>query len=343
MGDKTPTETTGREIKLQFGGTAKLDRVITVGMPRSLPELQHMAAQHFGHSGCLRLFHHGTSLIYSPAQMGQIQDGDIIIVRKRECFRPSTGDTPLSTHQAEFVKRPFQRPATGSGSDYDSSLADGTKGERLESMSRYAIDFIRHPIEPQKPFKPPSALHLTNDNLGTTTYASEFLWREISQRKALVDDKAVRESSLSLASKAACFEGSSSYTIDYIRPATSGGERATLPPPPIKDNPVPFSAVSTYASDYLKLGRGLQRNAKPKEAHERLNTPFLGTSEYRREYHKLPMDTTDRSEFVKLASEAFQSVTAAELREAVEAATRDGVAVEVELPVGADVRFEVRA
>jgi len=343
MGDKTPTETMGREVKLQFGGTSKLDRVITVDMPRSLPELQHMAAQHFGHSGCLRLFHHGTSLIYHPAQMNQILDGDIIIVRKSECFRPSTADTPLSTHQADFLKRPYQRPVTGSGSDYETSLTDGSKGERLEGMSRYAIDFIRHPIEPQKPFKPPSALHLTNENLGTTTYAAEFPWRETSQRTALVDDKAVRESSLSLATHAARFEGATSYTIDYIRPATSGGERATLPPPSMLSDPIPFSAVSTYSSDYKKLSRGRQRNAKPKEAHERLNTPFSGTSEYRREYNKLPMDATDRSEFIKLASEAFQSVTAEDLREAVEAARQKGTTVDVEMPVGADMRMELRA
>jgi len=323
---------------LRFAG---LERVVTVAMPRSLPELQHMAAQNFGHSGCLRLFHHGTSLIYSPAQMNQIKDGDIIVIRKSDCFRPVTADTPLSTHQADFTKRAFQRPVTGSGSDYDSTLTDGTKGERLDSMSRYAMDFVRHPIQPRTPFKPPSALHLTNDRLGTTTYAREFPWRENSARKAVVDDRAVRESSLSMASMSQPFEGFSSYTIDYPRrPHTAAQEISTRPHTvdSLQPPPTPFSSDTTYNSDFKKLGRGRQRTAKPKAAYERTNDPFVGTSEYRREYHELSMGATDRSEIIRLTEEAFQGQDAKEICAAVEAALREAGELEV-----LDSRYEIPA
>lgn len=349
--EKSPVDTaahpspasSGTKIQLRFGN-ATLDRIITLAMPRSLPELQHMAAQHFGHSGCLRLFHHGTSLLYHPSQMKEVQDGDIIVVRRSDCFRPGTSDTPLSTHQADFLKRPYQKPVNGAGSDYDSCLTDDTKGVPLEGMSRYATDFVRHPFAARDTWKPPSALLLASKaKLGTTTYAGDFPWREKPARSKAVDDRAVRESSLSMASQAESFKGTSSYTIDYPRRAVTPRVEYAKAPPSVVLPPSEFSASTTYGSDFKKLGCGRQRSAKPKAAYERTNEAFKGTSEYQREYHKLSMGSTDKSEFIKLASEAFANQEpwnqeAQDLCAAAEAAARGGHAVDIE---GAEVmRFE---
>lgn len=326
MAETTADETaatTGKAVVMRFAGSGKLDKVVMCGMPKSLPELQHIAAQNFGHSGCLRLFHHGTSLLYHPCQMKEIEDGDTIVVRKSDCFRPVAAETPLSTHQADYLKRPYQRPRTGNGDDYESTLTDGTKGDRMDNMSRYATDFVRHPIEPRVPFKPPSALHLTKEGTGTTTYSREFPWRETNARKALIDDRAVRESSLSLASQKEPFQGSSSYTIDYPRrpltapePIAFDAARESLQP-----LPTPFDGVTTYASDFQKLKYRKQRSAKPAAAQELIAATFTGTTEYRRTYHEFGFGA-DRSEHIKLCEEAFQGQDAKEICESVEDAVR---------------------
>merc|ERR1711959_785845 len=89
MGSTLPSETR-KTIMLTLGGSSKLERVVPVPMPKSLPELQHAAAQNFGHSGCRRLYHHGHKLLYHPAQMNEVQDQDIIVIRKSEIHRPVT-------------------------------------------------------------------------------------------------------------------------------------------------------------------------------------------------------------------------------------------------------------
>lgn len=328
---------------LKFGGSSRMDRVITVGMPKSLPELQHTAAQNFGHSGCLRLYHQGTSLIYNAAQMNQIQDGDIIIVRKSEVNRPATtAGTPrmMSTHQADFTKHPYARPVTRDGCDRESVLTDLAKGVPLDGMSRYALDYIKHPINPPVPYKPPSALESQRaEPLGTTTYKREFPWREGSKRSAAVDDKALRESSLSSQSVGEKFRGASSYSIDYPRleGMQARAELARLPAElrasSLSMGESGFSSETTYGKDFQKLGNGRQRSAKPKGDVARFGEPFLGTSEYRREYHELPLDP-DRNMCVQLASEAFEGQCADELRMATAEALEAGFVVELELPPG---------
>jgi hypothetical protein len=325
-----------KEIHLRFGGSSNLDRVLTVAMPLSLPELQHTAAQNFGHSGCLRLYHHGIHLLYHPTQMSQLKDGDYVIVRRSE--HNGTGvATPrmLSTHQADFTKHPICRPASVAGGDHESILTERTKGERMNTMSRYATDYVKHPITPVLPYRPPNALHLHDDKLGTTTYLREYTWREGSKNKKSVDDQAVRQSSLSLAAQQAPFEGNSSYKIDYPRrPAPVPAQDIALPPHSLKAPPTPFSAETTYGNDFKKLQVRRPRTFKPK-GQDRESTPFSGTSEYRREYFE--KEITDRGMLLHLATEAFDGQAAEELRLASARAAREGVFVEIELPAQAQL------
>lgn len=341
MVEEVPSEIGGpKQIKLRFGGTATLDRVVDIGMPKSLPELQHLAAQNFGHSGCLRLFHHGTTLLYHPAQMSQIQDGDYIIVRKSESMAlPSRASTPRSTHQADFHKRPFQKPRGPACTDEESTLTELSRVP-FDGTSRYTQDFTRHPIEEVVPYKPPSAIHLTNALTGTTTYSREFPWRESSStRRALVDDRDLRKSSLSEAAHSARFHGTSSYTIDYPRhePAYVQGLANSAIVDSLKGPPSSFNAVSTYATDFKHLGRGRQRSAKPKPAYETSTDPFNGTSEYRREYHELSMNSA-RNMFVKLASEQLRSKDGDDMIASAKAAATEGESVEFEVPPAANLK-----
>jgi len=325
---------------LKFGGS--LDRVVTVSMPRSLPELQHQAAQHFGHSGCLRLYHQGATLLYNPAQMKQVKDGDVIIVRRSEIHRPTTApETPLSTHQADFKRRPFQRPASEFNRDsanYESILTERTKGVPLDGMSRYAMDFVPHPIETPVPFKPPNALaQISEEKLGPSTYSQEFPWRAITKQSKALDDQAVRESSLSLASQQEPFKGVSSYTIDYPRRSYVSPRELALAPSLLfetsaKPLPTPFCAVSTYSTDFRKVTKPRTRSFRPKGDSHNWNEPFQGTSEYRRSYQEHDL-TSDRSEFIKLATEAFEAKDADSMRKAAEEAVRmGGVPIELEVP-----------
>merc|ERR1712072_873775 len=98
--EKAMNESRIQQIQLKLGdGAGPLEAAVTVVMPRSLPELQHVAAQQFGHHGCLRLFFKGTSLLYHPSQMKMLKDGDVVVVR-RSMHRVDGGTgKDISTHQ----------------------------------------------------------------------------------------------------------------------------------------------------------------------------------------------------------------------------------------------------
>lgn len=333
--------TTRKQVLLKFGGSGLLDKVVMVSWPLSLPELQHTAAQNFGHSGCLRLYHQGSVLLYHPMQLTQVQDGDIIIVRKSDSHRPSTSGTPRmqSTHQADFIKHSMDKYKGHVGADYESCLTERTKGAVLDGMSRYATDYVKHPILPCQPYQPPAALHLINAKLDTSTYKREFPWREGGARAKGVDDKAVRESSLSMASQMEKFAGDSSYSIDYPkRPYTS--PRATMVPTvSVKPPPTKFSPDTTYSNDFKKLAVNRHRGVKPSDTSGMDPQPFHGTSEYRREY--LERGQSGRSPMcIQLAEEAFDGQCSQGLSQAAEAALKDGLTVDLQLPVTPEMRLQ---
>jgi len=335
---------------MQFGDSSKdgsisgMDLCVTVPMPRSLPELQHAAAQNFGHSGCLRLFLHGKTLLYHPAQMNQILDQDIIIVRKTDIHRPvTTPGTPraISTHQADFTKPAYRRPTTAAGADNESCLTERSRGVPMEGMSRYAMDYVKHPYAAPTPFKPPNAFEMHDEPTGTTTYSREFPWREAAVQKACTNDRALRESSLSAETMGKPLDGTSSYRIDYPRRPYERPEELAMDPLGLRKSSVgppegtPFAAVSTYNCDFKKLGIGKQKSCRPKNTNTYMNEPFQGTSEYRREY--LERSINDRSMMVQLAQEAFEGLAATALRKMADEAVRTGKIPQPEVPLQSEV------
>lgn len=275
------------DAKIILSNGSPLDRLVTVPMPRSLPELQHLAAQHFGHSGCLRLYRNGLHLLYHPMQVKHLSDGDVVIVRRFE-HRPveNAGDTEKSTQQSDFV---WHRPKTsrrGSGKDWVSSLS--TNGDHpLDGKSRYAEDYVEHPLSQMAPYQPPAAMSLPVAKIGTTSYSEHFPWRDSkTPRRPLGSDYIT---SLSADAKGCPFDGATSYLMDYKKPPLEhiGAARALgsdyLSTLSEDQQRAPFDGCSTYYDDYKKFDKGRQSAFRPR-GQILQKEPFKGTSEYRREY-----------------------------------------------------------
>lgn len=297
---------------LRYVDSSKSAREVPVPMPRSLPELLHSAAQIFGHGGALRLYHRGSILLYHATQMNQLQDGDLVVVSRTASYRPVTpAITPrvMSTQQADFQKRAFQAPALSAAPDYESILTDDMrklKGVPIEGMSRYASDFVLHPLSPrQPPLRQTATLGFDDKSpMATSSYGREFFWQEVGLSPSGFDLQAKRESSILQASPSSRFDGRSSYTSDFTRSEPVSPREVIQPVQLAKLPPIAFSAISTYGSDFKLTGSfqqllsGRQPSARPKRA-EMPNQPFVGTSEYRGEYHEEAIadrewSTTDR-------------------------------------------------
>lgn len=313
MNQETPPPT-GASIVLSNG--SPLDRLVTVAMPGSLPELQHLAAQYFGHSGCLRLYRNGLHLLYHPTQMKHLADGDVVVVRRSEHRPMTSGQKDASTHQSDFVWHRPKTSARGCGNDWISTLSETTHGRPLDGKSRYAEDYVEHPLSREAPFQPPAALHLHDDKTGTTSYAEHFPWRNNKTPRR----KTGNDYNTSLATDAR-FDGATSYNLDYKKPPLeySGAARALgsdyLSSLSEDQQRAPFDGCSTYYADYKKFDKGRQLTFKPR-GQELRKEPFLGSSEYRRQYLGPSKSTNKDNIFIgreKIDSQG--SVTGQPLRE----------------------------
>jgi len=292
-------------------GSSPLDRLVKVPIPRSLPELQHTAAQHFGHGGVMRLFLNNKVLLYHPITMGQIKDGDVICVRWSEARRVTQGAiTPRSVHQSDFVAHEIKAPTQAAGNDWDTALGDAVREKPFDGLSRYAQDYVEHPYAAPTPFVPPSSIALRHDDpTGTSCYSEQFKWRDAKMpfRPSMANYES------SLGSKGAPLQGSTMYTTDFIKPArakmdaarlTSSDYESTLSDDQRRH---PFKGESTYGSDFKKFSQKVQPILRPVVAQELLtNEPFSGKSEYRRKYveFSVPETTGDR---IFLAREKLDS------------------------------------
>lgn len=278
---------------------------IRVPMPKSLPELQHVAAQHFGHGGCLKLLHNGTKLIYHPSQITQIEDGDTITVKHLDGFRtvPAEGTaTGNSTARSDYQKHPPAPPRLPVGSDDQSTLTVQSARQRFEGMSRYASDFVRHVnVTPREPCKQTPSMELHTEPTGVTCHQSEFTWRKGEMRENLCDDS---KSALTVAAVAAPFEGKSSYNIEYVKHPRVKAELARPAhgfEASAGDASQDFVCQgSTYEADFREFPDFRRQSARPPRTRERPE-PFAGSSEYRRQYGEKLVDRPIK----QLALESF--------------------------------------
>merc|ERR1712159_561036 len=70
--------------------------------------------------------------------------------------------------------------------DHVSNLTERTKNTPLDGMSRYALDYVKHPYAKPDPYQPPNALDLHDEPLGKTTYRREYLTPCIKDRSVWV-------------------------------------------------------------------------------------------------------------------------------------------------------------
>eukprot|EP00435_Cladocopium_sp_Y103_P051528 s1727_g16.t1 len=189
------------------------------------------------------------------------------------------GPPPLSTHQAHYVPHPLQakKPPADQDGPKESVPFDG--------KSSYTVDYIPHPLEARDSAKPPKNVWepgRTGVKTGKSTYACEYPWHNVKP-----PDKTSKQAP---PGKAVPFEGLSSYQQDYVKhPARP--RSATGRPKPQLPASGPFEGCTTYTTDYKRFqvpqtrpirmdGSNLQSEPKP----------FEGSSEYRREYLKHPLN-----------------------------------------------------
>lgn len=264
-----------------------------VPMPRTYEELQHIASQLFGHDGCMRLYHQGSSLIYHPTQLSKVCDGDFVLVSRID-HRPHTPqDSPkvfASTFQSSFRRHPCQPQKRGVGFDQDSCLADRMKIGTMQSMSRYAADFIQHPASPRQPFKPPSALRLSDEPTGVSTYSREFHLPPHANDKPCVDRMQLQQTSILMASPRCKIETGTLYSASFKRSPMS--PREAIPPvysaTSVKPFPSAFDPYTTYRSTFQVCNSPRQKSMRPAQGS---NVPMdcqvpIGTSEYRQEFQE---------------------------------------------------------
>lgn len=275
---------------------------VKVPMPRSWPELQHQAAQNFGHFGCIRLYHLntavGAALLYHPTQFNLLKDGDVVEMKRMESHRPVTPlDTPKvwqTTAQSDYRSRIAQRPAARVVPDVRVVLPPGIAGASLESESTYAAQFVVHAHSVRESFNPPSALELHDEPIASSSYSKEFSWRENNSKNVGMDHSALTGSSLLLASPNGGFEGISSYNTDFAKrkPGTPRSPMNAAAINSLKPPDVPFVPSTTYNTNYQKLGPGKQKSCRPR-GQEYAKEPFLATTDYRDSYNQAAVTDTD--------------------------------------------------
>jgi len=253
---------------------------VTVSLPRTLQELKGHAQKNFstkrGSSKPLRMFHHGKVVITHPNHMSNLKDGDVVVLTANP---DEQGPPPLSTHQAHYVPHPLQAKKPPADQD-------GPKDSvPFEGRSSYNVDYIPHPLEARDSAKPPKNVWepgRTGVKTGKSTYASEYPWHAVKP-----PDKTSKHAP---PGKAVPFEGLSSYQQDYVKHPTRPRSAAGRPKPQAPTSG-PFEGCTTYTTDYKKFqvpqtrpirNGGSNLHSEPK--------PFEGSSEYRREYLKHPLN-----------------------------------------------------
>mmetsp|Transcript_75364 Transcript_75364/g.140555 ORF Transcript_75364/g.140555 Transcript_75364/m.140555 type:complete len:309 (-) Transcript_75364:91-1017(-) len=254
----------------------------TVRLPDSLPELNHVAAQHFGRGHTVRMYHMGKKhkRLHHPLHIGWLNHDDFLVVEAGG--PPEDKQAHISTHKADFITpkltktEPFRQ-------DRSSALTDWLSGP-LNGISRYQEDFHPVPNSARGPIhKMPSALRSAREApTGTTSYKDHYPWKTSDKEPA----QKGTDSTLTNHQRDQPFVGKTSYAHDY--PAHPVRR---IPPVPAAEGqkPLPstFQGESTYASDFLEPKEDSRMpSARPSREATHDPRPLLGTSEYVDQYKK---------------------------------------------------------
>mmetsp|Transcript_53524 Transcript_53524/g.98995 ORF Transcript_53524/g.98995 Transcript_53524/m.98995 type:complete len:294 (-) Transcript_53524:100-981(-) len=247
---------------------------ITVQRPRTLQELQSYAQKHFGHKGKkLGLWHQGRQAIQHQRHVDPVKHEDVVVVTwsgEKDLYNH------LTTHQADFVRHPLNRPRAQSG--------PRTPGPTIpfEGQSSYAYDFVKHPLSKTDPVAARgTSWRPTDAPTGTTTYSNHYVRHPL---------KGPEPPMVVAARQTLPFEGKSSYAQDFvkhpIKPAVVHRPEERMAPPGT------FDAITTYASAYVGH---MPRPRTPREGRSApTSLPFHGNSEYKQEYIKKDIALPER-------------------------------------------------
>jgi len=265
---------------------------VTVALPQSLNDLESSAKNAFG-AGVNRskMYHRGETVLDQRAYQN-VQDGDVVIVRKGTPTVASTYPRDmLTTHASAYVAHPMEQRRAPST---PAPTRPGMKAPKFQGTSCYAEAYIGHPMDTKEKERPPipSAWEPNNIPMSSrSTYAENFPWHA-SQPKSPGNGKPAPKTPRG--NSQVPFNGQSSYKIDYIkhaseRPKSADGTRRDRQR---QDRPgVPFSGSTTYNGDYKKHPQDRtpkpESNTGPFRRDQPMNSPkFQGNSEYQNEYIK---------------------------------------------------------
>jgi len=212
-----------------------------------------------------------------PNHMNGVNHNDVIVVALDDLRREAP---PISTHNAHYIK--YDLEARPPAAPRQKALVPLP----FEGESRYATDYIKHPLESRDPVKPHDSAWdhgCPRAFTGKSTYNAHYPWHDPQQAPAVGPKVDITQPS-------APFDGTTSYTRDYIRHPLAGKTAPPVQPRQVSSGP--FDGTTTYTKDYHKHpvldktprvdhGQGYQPDTGP----------FQGTTEYTREYLKHAMET----------------------------------------------------
>lgn len=282
-------------------------RSCPVELPQSVNELEHAAAQVFGHSGNFRLHHNGRP-IYHVSQLARVNHDDVVYVKPDHERAARVPEPPIrSTQQADFMKHPFEAPRAPIGEDDDSIITDQMMGQKFEGESRYVSDFVRFPgSRPARTTKPPPGAPTALKALveepmvrEATSYGTHFQSPGTQRmRKPKGSDE---ESCLTAQSKNHAFEGSTAYSEAFVRqprqPQLSArGQRSSVL---ASYGAQTFQDCTTYGSHFRHENPpGRLASMRPK-AERPGDRPFQGSTEYREKFLEKKNDEKTRVHLVR--------------------------------------------
>mmetsp|Transcript_26188 Transcript_26188/g.61096 ORF Transcript_26188/g.61096 Transcript_26188/m.61096 type:complete len:320 (-) Transcript_26188:67-1026(-) len=254
----------------------------TVRIPDSLPELTHIAAQHFGKGNAVRMYHLGKRhrRLHHPAHINWLNHDDHLVVEA--AGPPVEPQATISTHKADFTAKPLTK-VDPFRQDRESALSEWMKGGPLGN-SRYREDFPPVPNSAREPaHRIPSSLRSAREApTGTTSYKTHYPWKTAEKdphKGAGVD------STLTSDQRKAPFNGLSSYNADYVPLPVS-----RVPPIPAaagqKPLPADFCGDTTYACDYLEPKEDTRLPSARPSQEVPSRRPLLGMTEYVDQYTK---------------------------------------------------------
>lgn len=276
-------------------------------LPDSVNEIEHTAAQVFGHAGTFRLEHNGRPL-YHQSQLARVGHNDVVYVKQDHERSSHAPEGPIrSTQQADFVKYPFEAPPAPIGEDDDSIITDTLLGQKFEGESRYVSDFVRfHGSRPARTTKPPPGAPTALKALveepmlrEATSYGTHFQSPGPQKvRKPMGSDE---ESTLTAQSKNQPFNGSTAYSEAYVRqprqtPVSARGQRSSVL---ASYGAQTFQDCTTYGSHFRHENPpGRLASMRPK-AERPGDRPFQGNTEYREKFLEKKGDEQARVHLVR--------------------------------------------